>query len=279
MDAIGEHGADVLPRRPPGGEVVLQHPLAEGFGDDGPAVVDPDVVAQPRAVGVVGDRRDAVDHRVGERAVLPDPCREGATEALGRRQRGAAGSVAVARQVVATEDRERSGGAVAADGKRGGDAIERARRGRCRRLGVPGLGDREREDRGRRRGDEVGDVRVVAPGRRVHEADDRADHRHGRLTVSLFDQGVQMVLGAQRRRHVGVPLEEPEADDPRVAPGGRELVHVDGEMRPVEAADADVDDVRRHARPVVRRDGDAATPELGEVGLVERSGGPSHIPI
>ena len=52
VDAVGEQRAGVLERRAPGGELVLEHPLPERLGDDGPAIADPRAVAQPRAVGV-----------------------------------------------------------------------------------------------------------------------------------------------------------------------------------------------------------------------------------
>ena len=68
VHVVGEEHADVLEARTPVGEPVFDHPLPERLGDDRPAVVDADLVAEPRPIVVRGLRRDAVDHRVGERA-------------------------------------------------------------------------------------------------------------------------------------------------------------------------------------------------------------------
>ena len=107
------------------------------------------------------------------------------------------------------------------------------------------------------------------PAGRVHEVDDRADDRRGRRAAALLDQRVEVVLGAQRGGHPGVLLEQAEADDPPVAAAGRQLVRVHGEVRPVEAADADVDDARREPPAVVSGDRDPAARDLGEVRLAE----------
>src|SRR5205814_2240661 len=68
VHTIGEERADVLPSRPPGREPVLEYPLPERLCHDRPPVLDPDLVTQPRAIGVGRLRCDAIDHRVRERA-------------------------------------------------------------------------------------------------------------------------------------------------------------------------------------------------------------------
>ena len=153
------------------------------------------------------------------------PRRQRRVEAGGGRERGGPSRVSVARQVVAAEDRERAGRAIAPDRQRGRDAVERRVLAGRGRLGIPGLRDGQREDRGLRRGDQLRDRRVLSIGG-VHEARDRADDLRRRLAVALLDQRVEVVLAAQGRGHLGVPLEQPEADDPPVAARRRQLVGV-----------------------------------------------------
>ena len=73
FDVVCEQRADLVPGRPAPCEVILHYPLSEGFADDGPEVVDASAVAQPSPIGSRCHGRDAVDHRVGEGAVLVHP--------------------------------------------------------------------------------------------------------------------------------------------------------------------------------------------------------------
>ena len=66
-----------------------------------------------------------------------------------------------------------------------------------------------------------------------------------------------------------VLLEEPEADDAPVAAGGREFLGVHGQVRPVEAADPDVDEPRSEPVAVVSGNRNAARRDLGELCLAE----------
>ena len=51
VHAVGEEHADVLEVRPPGGESVFDHPLAEGLGDDGqPSSIPTSSRSQARSV-------------------------------------------------------------------------------------------------------------------------------------------------------------------------------------------------------------------------------------
>ena len=77
-----ELDADLLERRPPRAEPVLEHPLAERLAEHRPGVVDAVALAQKRALRVRRRRRDAVDHRVGKRDLVarssaPGPRRPG----------------------------------------------------------------------------------------------------------------------------------------------------------------------------------------------------------
>ena len=73
-DVRHELDAGELPARPPCREDVLEHPLGERLGDDGPRVVDARG-AQPRPVGVRRRRDDPVDHGRREGDVAPGPSR------------------------------------------------------------------------------------------------------------------------------------------------------------------------------------------------------------
>jgi hypothetical protein len=103
----------------------------------------------------------------------------------------------------------------------------------------------------------------------VHVAGDRADHGRRGRTGALLDQGVQAVLRAQGLRHAPVLLEEPEAEDAPVAPGGREFLGVHREVRPVKPADPDVDEPRSEPVAVVSGNRNAARRDLGELCLAE----------
>ena len=92
----------------------------------------------------------------------------------------------------------------------------------------------------------------------AHEAADRADDARGRLLGAAREQGVQVVLLAQRVAHRGVAVHQPDADDAprlprRVAALRRagaaleQLVRHVRLVAAVEAADADVRDEVREA--------------------------------
>ena len=148
VHAVGEKHADVFPLRPPGGEVVLDDPLAEGLGDDRPGdrrsrlLVD-----EPRPIGVGGLRRDAVDHRVRERCRTSSTSRT--SSALARlahrqdrprpRRRRCPGRLSQLRMVSGASPRQTPGV------EAGGDRLERRRSSCCQ--GVAGFGDSERQDR------------------------------------------------------------------------------------------------------------------------------------
>src|SRR5699024_4218017 len=94
-------------RRAPGGEVVLQYPLHERFGDHRPPILEPEPVGDERAVCIGGDGGDAVDHAVRKRHLRLDPCGQLRILCVGEGAEHAAGVVAVALDVVATHHGER----------------------------------------------------------------------------------------------------------------------------------------------------------------------------
>ena len=56
---------DLLERRATGGEVILEHPLAEGLAGDGDRIVQAEAFGQ-RAFAGAGGGGDPVDHAIGE---------------------------------------------------------------------------------------------------------------------------------------------------------------------------------------------------------------------
>ena len=138
MDAFAEEGAGIFPPGPPGGEAVLDHPLAVGLTDDRPAVVDADLVPQPGSIDVVGLRRDPVDHRVREGAAFEEAGEIDAF-AFSHRHDCRANDIAVAGQVVAAEDREWPGVREASRFEAGDNRLDR---GVAVRQRVAALGDR-----------------------------------------------------------------------------------------------------------------------------------------
>ena len=265
LDVVDDLHADVLVRRPPGAELVLQHPLGERLAHHRPAIVDPEARAHLLDVLVGGRGRDAVDHAVGERDALRDPVAElrvaQACEGGERRAR----EPAVALQVVARHDRERLDLALAPPPQRLGHEPEhRLRRpvrlevrhhrrvvldelaGRVVEV-VAALGHGQRHDPRLRRG-ELLEHRLGVVGR-VQVLDDRADRpRVPRAVGVLDDQRVAAVLLAQDVAHLRVGLHHA---DPADAPVERlalvhEAVVVHRHVRAVEAADAEVHHPGRH---------------------------------
>ena len=57
-------------------EMILDHPLCEGLGDDGPPILDTELLSEGRFIGSGCLRSDPVDHGIREVALLVDPVRE-----------------------------------------------------------------------------------------------------------------------------------------------------------------------------------------------------------
>ena len=125
VHAVGEEGADVLEPGSAGRERVFDHPLPERLRDHRPPVVEPDLLAQPGAIGVGRLRRDAIDHRVGEGARRLDEADELLAPSLADTRDGLPRDVAVARQVVAAENRQRRAARRTASVEAGGDRLDR----------------------------------------------------------------------------------------------------------------------------------------------------------
>ena len=161
--------------------------------------------------------------------------------------------IAVARDVVAAENRHRGQALEPSPGERLGNEIERRSvRGRD---GVARFGDRQGDDRRVGTGEPIDDD-VGFPGR-VLRLNEGADDRRGRLTRTPFDRGVQAILRAEGRGHGGIAWQEAQPGDAPVAPGGRQFVGVHGEVSAVEPADSDVDDPALQGKALVTRHRDS----------------------
>ena len=112
VDPVGEGGADALPGRTPGAELVLDDPLAEVLVRDGHRVVDAEPVRQRKLPGT-GRGHDAVDHRIRKRAVRVDPPGKVRIGRPGERDHGLAQNRAVALNVVAALAGERTDAPIA----------------------------------------------------------------------------------------------------------------------------------------------------------------------
>ncbi len=261
LDVVDDLHADLLVRRAPVREGVLEHPLDERLADDRPAVLDVEALVDLLDVLVARRRRDAVDHAVGEAHLALDPVAELRVAQPRERGEGGAGERAVALEVVARHHREGDDLALAPARQRLGHEPEHRLRRRAvlevlrhRRVVldelagpvvevVAALGHRQRHDPRRRVG-ELLDHRLGVVGRE-HVLRDRADDARVERPVGvLLDQGVLAVLLAHDVAHLLVGRHHPDAAD---APVERlALVHeavVEQRLvRAVEAADAEVHD-------------------------------------
>ena len=284
-DVVDHLHPDLLPRGPPGGEVVLDHPLGEGFADHRPGVLDTECPLQLGDVGPRGARGDAVHHAAGEGDVPVDPVRQlrVAHRCLADHRR--AGRLPVTGQVVAAHDRQWSDPRLPTTPQRLNDVAEGGRR-LARVLGVvdssgclsaergggivnvvAALGDRQRDDPGGRCAQEGQDDLGVVGGEEV--VVDRADDRWiAQPTGMLEHQGVEVVLSRQHVTHPGVPGQQADAADPPLQAGAarcggcsaagpgpgapaHEPVEVGGLVGAVKAAHTDVDDPGGHGGAVV----------------------------
>ncbi len=260
-DIVDHQHARLLQRRPAIGEVVLDHPGAERLGHHRPPVVDTEVAAH--LGGHLQSRcgSDAVDHRVGERAVFADPFGQLGIDAFGAGQHGPLGDLTVVLDVVARHDGRGGDSLVTTPGERLGDQRERGTVG----IAVAAFGDGQRNDPGRRRSQHLQRrLRIVGS---ITVIDDRPDHLGVPGAVGVLqDQRVQPVLVGEDVAHGPVGGHHADAAD---APFLRQSllqqqVDVGGLVRAVEVAGADMRDADADAwrgRMSARRS--AGLPALG----------------
>ncbi|TKW53675.1 hypothetical protein CTA1_5501 [Colletotrichum tanaceti] len=260
VDALDDLDADLFKGRAAVGELVLDDPLHKGLGDDGPGVLDAEGVGQRRDVLGRGARGDAVDHGVGEGALVGDPAGDGRVAEAGEGLEHVARDGAVLLHVVAGHDGEGPQPAGVAPGH-GGVEEAKGAEGLVRVLEVvadvrvvglqlvgvlvvvvAALGDGQGDDVGVLVGHLGDDGLAVVGG--VEERVDAADDGGGAALGGALDDGVEVVLGGEDVAHGGVVGPQADAADGPVALAVllHQLVDVDGEVGAVEAADADVDD-------------------------------------
>ena len=170
---VAHHGdAELFPGRPPGGKLVLDHPLAERLGHHRPGVLDAERLRNPRAVGIGRRRHDAVDHARRAGHVLGDMAGKRRIAKRGELDEQAVQRRAIGGKVVAGKDREgrrsRSAAARQRLDEKAVRGLRLARRrkvgddARMRRVEVAGrvaqiglFGDRQRDDPDARIGERV----------------------------------------------------------------------------------------------------------------------------
>ena len=261
VNVLDELDARLLKGRAARDKSILDDPLGEGLGHDGPQILDAKAVGQGELVVVGRARGDAVDHAVGELAVGLDPVGNLGVARVGEAQQHVASDGTVALDVVARQDGEgRESGSVALlergqeEAKDGAWGFEVAGNvGDNVRVVdleleailivvVAALGDGQGHNLGVLVGHLVNDLGRVIGGEN-ERVDAANDARIAALARPLED-GVEVILAPQSIADANVHgLQADTADAPFVGPVlAHQVVHVDGEVRAVEAADPDVDD-------------------------------------
>ena len=257
---VGDEGR--IPCRAALREIVFDHPVVIGLGDDGPGILEPRCGGDAGAVGVGRCGHDAVHHGGGEGGVLchvaPKLRVAQACEARDHLRHGAA----ILRKIVAAqhgEGREAAGlsGPQCLDEEAGRGArmlrmaevvddvgvlfVQLARR---RIMTIALLGDGEGDDlhQGQAHGLDEG-LRVL---RRHDHAAQCADHAAAFARLVAFGNRVEIILRGQRIARVG-GAEAGAHDAPAPVPTAQHGIGIIRHMRAVEGAhtqmhDADVDE-------------------------------------
>ena len=236
--------------RPGTGEVLLQHPLAEGLGQHRPGILHAEGGADAAAVVVRGPRHDPVDHAVRKAQGGLDPACRAGTDRRVVLEKQPAQRMAVAGQVVAR-----------GDGDAGQPAIAAPQRGRVQQahgaaravrvaavvleVGMVGLqavalfGDRQRDPARVRSGDSLHHaLRLLGCHQQLAQ---RADDAQPRLRAVELRHRVVAVLRGKR-----IPGDRAAQADAADAPArratGHGLVQVDRLVCAEEVADAEMHD-------------------------------------
>ena len=204
VDMRGEGDADLFQRRTASGEMILQHPLAEGFAGDGNRIGGQPELRRDGAFAGAGGGGDAVDHAIREGDRGLDPGGECGVRQPGKADDGVAGDDAIAGQVVAGHHGKGRSASGTADLDRGDD----------RTKGGDGLG------RVGGIAGNLGGVRVKGPGGGVDEI---AAFGHGQRHDA--DGGISH--RGDQRGIVGLHFDEIDhrPDPPRTAAGRVQFDH------------------------------------------------------
>ncbi|OIQ70133.1 hypothetical protein GALL_482580 [mine drainage metagenome] len=259
MHMVGEGNADLFQRRSTGGEVILQHPLAERLAGHRDVIFDPKAAGEG-AFARAGSGGDAVDHAVGESDMVGHPCGQRGVGKLREADHRIAGDVAVAGKVVAGHHGEGLNACRAArlegseDGAKGGggfcwifpvcdDVGVRWVEGALRRVDIiAALGHGQRDDADRRVGHGGDEGGVV--GLHLDKTDHRAGDARAVIAGVQLDHGGEVVLRRKRRAHLGIAFAHTGANQRPVVAKARveQVVQIDRLMGAVEGAGSEMDD-------------------------------------
>ena len=200
-----------------------------------------------------------------------DPARKRRIAFRGKRQHEAPKQRAVVRQIVAAEDRETLRGGPAARVERRNDQSHRAQWSRGIGKIVHDIRMREVEPAARRvvtvallghgQGDDVGRRCVQSRGNAVAVRAEEQDFAHAaddapaQTFRALLDAGVQPILRRKSVAHVRRAQAHP-TDAPGPLHPRQGIIGVDGRLRAMKRADAEMDDADGDQPRIVRRRGD-----------------------
>ena len=252
-----------FPARARSGKAILDHPLAEGFGDDGGGVLHADGVGDLLAVGIGDGGHDAIDHGGGARAFAAEPGGEAGIDAIEIGVEQARQDRAIFREIIAADQRQaRDAGRASTRQPGGEEAVDAA--GGCAldqfrfELGQIKLASRCAAIALFRHG-EADDVRAAAGQRRddgggIARRDDHAlhcaDQAGMRAAAAAFRHSEQAVLRFHLIRDIA--RSQRYAGDAPIAVARRHgIVGIDRLMRAVKSADAEMDDAAGLGRAVI----------------------------
>ncbi len=104
LDFVGEHGATHRPVGAAHGEIVFDHPLHKVLGHHRPGVLEANLRGDAGSVSIGGGGRDAIHHGAWERHLVVDPVAQFSIDGVRKSHHCRFGALAVAGQVVTTED-------------------------------------------------------------------------------------------------------------------------------------------------------------------------------